>query len=340
MDVYELVLDRLRGAPVVVSATLTSHKLIANSSAIGVAARTDETLPPPGSAEMNTFARSHRARELTIDDRFFATMGIPLLRGRVFVPADASGAMVTVVNRSLARQLFQTEDVVGRHLTTGTTRQNHGTAEIVGVVEDAHYTSIRDGKPPTLYLYYRRPPGMKNAATFEVRTAGAPGSFASTVREIVHDVDPALPVYGVMTQTEQIRTSLRQERLFARLATLLGGVALLLSAIGLYGLLAYNVTRRTAEIGVRMALGAPRARVLWMVLRQSLLLAALGLAAGVPLALTGTQILSSMLFGLAPRDPATMATAALAMMALAAAAGYLPARRAARVDPLVALRAD
>jgi len=340
LDLYARVLDRLRATPGVVGATLTSHRLIANSSAIGVVARADETLPEPASAEMNAFARTHRGWQLTVDDRFFATMGIPLRRGRGFVPADATGPPVVVVNRKLARQLFQTEDVVGRRVTTGTLRQRHGGAEIVGVVEDAHYTSIRDDEPPTLYLYYRHPPAMKNAATFEVRTAGSPAAFASSVRSIVGAVDPALPVDGVMTQADQIATSLRQERLFARLATLLGSVALLLSAIGLYGLLAYTVARRTPEIGVRMALGAARGSVLWMVLRESLLLAATGLAAGVPVALAGTRVLESLLFGLHPRDPWSLAAAAAAMLVLALLAGFIPARRASRVEPLVALRAE
>ncbi len=181
---------------------------------------------------------------------------------------------------------------------------------------------------------------MKNAPTFEVRTTGAPSALAATAREIVRAIDPNLPVYGVTTQRDQIAASLRQERLFARLASVLGAVAVLLSAIGLYALLAYAVARRVPEIGLRMALGAGRARMQWMVLRESLVLAVLGLAAGVPLAFVGTKVLAASLFGLEPRDPVTFAGAAVAMLVLAALAGYLPARRAARVDPLVALRAE
>jgi ABC-type antimicrobial peptide transport system permease subunit len=160
------------------------------------------------------------------------------------------------------------------------------------------------------------------------------------MREIVREIDPNLPIVGLMTQTDQIAVSLAQERLFARLATLLGGVAILLSAIGLYGLLAYGVSRRTPEIGLRMALGAPRARVQWMVLKESLVLAALGLLVGIPAAIAGTRILKSLLFGLSPNDPGTIAAAAAGMILLAALAGYIPSRRAARVDPLIALRAE
>jgi ABC-type antimicrobial peptide transport system permease subunit len=230
--------------------------------------------------------------------------------------------------------------VIGRRFYSGTQKQPASLLEIVGVVEDARYSSVRDAVPPTLYLHYRHAPGMKTPATFEVRTEGAPQALAASVREIVRQMDSGLPVDGVMTQSDQIARSLRQERLFARLATLLGGVALVLSVIGLYGLLAYRVTRRTPEIGVRMALGAARGHVLWMVLRESLVLGGIGLVLGVPAAVAGTRALKSMLYGLAPGDPATLAGAAAAMCLLALVAGYLPARRAASVDPLVALRAE
>jgi ABC-type lipoprotein release transport system permease subunit len=211
---------------------------------------------------------------------------------------------------------------------------------VIGVVEDARYSSVRDDKPPTAYLYYRQRPDMKNPPTFYVRATGEPTAMAPAVREIVRDVDPRLPMYAVMPFTQQIATSLRRERLFAELATLLGGVAVLLSAIGLYGLLAYGVARRTPEIGLRMALGAQRGRVQWMILRESLVLAGAGVLVGIPGALAGTNVLQSLLFGLASRDPATLVVAALSMFALAALASYVPARRAARVDPLVALRAE
>jgi predicted permease len=337
---YSEVLDRLRATPGVVGASLSSHKLISNSSAIGIVSRLDEPAPEPGSAEMKTFGKTHLAWQLTIDEAFFQTMRMRVVRGRAFTPADASGAVNVLVNRALARQLFQTEDVIGRQFNTGTLRQRHAPATIVGLIENARYTSVRDDPPPTMYVYYRHEPAMKNAATFEVRTAGPPQALAPAIRDLVRGVDATLPVSGLMTQTDQIATSLRQERLFARLATLLGLVALLLSAIGVYGLLAYAVARRTPEIGVRMALGAGRRAVVWMVLRESLSLALVGLAVGVPLALTGTRVLESTLFGLAPRDPATLAGAAGLMLLLALVAGLVPARRAAAVDPLVALRAD
>jgi predicted permease len=334
---YADVLERLRAAPGVVSASLSSHTLISNSSSVGVVSRLDEHMPQPDEAEMQRFSKQHLAWQLGVDEQFFATLRMRLFRGRVFVPADAADPSSVLVNRALARQLFQTDDVVGREFNPGAVGQRHP-VRIVGVVDNARLASVRDSPPPTMYLFYRQPMARTNAATFEVRTAGPPAAAAATARDVVRGVDATLPVYGVMTQADQIATSLRQERLFARLAALLGVVAVLLSAIGLYGLLAYTVARRTPEIGVRMALGAARGRVLWMVLRESLTLAGLGLLAGVPLALAGTRVLDSMLFGLASRDPLSLAGAAATMLAASVAAGFIPARRASSVDPLVAIR--
>jgi predicted permease len=338
-DLFSSLLDRLRAAPGVTGASLSSHTLISNSSGVGVVIRPDETVPDPSAPGAAAFSQSHLGWSLTIDESFFQTMGIPVLRGRGFTRSDGGPAQVVVVNRSLARQLYGSDDVVGRSLAFGSLRRHRVPIQIIGVVEDARYTSVRRDKPPTLYYFYRQQP-MKAAATFEVKTAGPPEALAATPRHIVRGIDPNLPLASVMTQEDQIARSLRQERLFARLATLLGGVALALCAIGLYGLLAYGVARRTAEIGLRIALGAERTTVQWMVLRESLWLAALGLAAGVPAALFGTKLLAAMLFGLAPRDPVTIGGAAVAMLALAGIAGYIPARRAAGVDPMLALRAE
>ena len=341
LKLYAGLLDRVRATPGVVDASIASHRLIANSATIGNAARTDEAPPAPGSPEARSFQRSHQAWALIVDERFFATVQIAFVRGRTFEPADEQSGPVAVINRTLARRLFGTEDALGRSLRFGSIRRtNTPPLQVVGVVEDARYSSVRADMPPTVYMYYRQRPDMKDAPTFYVRTAVAPASMTPAMREIVRDFDPRLPLYDVTTQTDQIATSLRRERLFAELATLLGGVALLLSAIGLYGLLAYGVARRTPEIGLRMALGAQRERVQWMILRESLVLAAGGVLLGVPVALAGTQVLQSLLFGLASRDLATLTAAALSMFVLAAVASYVPARRAAQVDPLVALRAE
>ncbi len=167
--------------------------------------------------------------------------------------------------------------------------------EIVGVAADAHYTSLKSDPPPTAYYAYQQSP--LNRVTFNVRTAGDPTALISTVRETLRQLDDTVPIFDVRTLNEQILRSLTQERLFAGLAILLGGITLALSGIGLYGLLAYGVTRRTPEIGIRIALGAERGQVRWMVLKQSLVLVACGLALGVPAAWASTSIVESLLFG-------------------------------------------
>ena len=333
----EGALQRLRALPGVLGASLSSHRLIANSSAIGVAARMDEVRPAPGGEGASAFMEQHRVWRQVVDETFLDTMGIRILRGRAIAASDTKEAMTAaVVNDTLARQLFGTADVVGRQFRLGL--RSDTPVQIVGVAADARYTSMRAGPPPTAYLSYRQQP--LSSVTLEVRTAGDAKAMAPAIREAMRGVDAALPLVDLRTQDDQILASLTEERLFARLATLLGAVTLLLSGIGVYGLLAYAVTRRTQEIGVRMALGAERGSVRWMILRQSLVLAGIGLVVGIPAAMYGTRVVESMLFGLTPRDPLTVASAAIVMTLVALAAAYLPARRASRVDPIVALRAS
>ena len=200
------------------------------------------------------------------------------------------------------------------------------------------YTSIRDEVRPTAYLSFRQV--HVPSPTFAIRTGKDAAALAPAVRDVMRGIDARVPLYQVRTQDEQIALSMQRERLFARLANALGGVALLLSAIGLYGLMAYSVARRTPEIGVRMALGADRTTVRWMVLGQSLRLVAIGLALGVPAAIAGTGLVQSMLYGLDRTDPTTMAAAAVVMTAVALVAAFVPARRASNVDPIVALRLE
>jgi ABC-type antimicrobial peptide transport system permease subunit len=174
-------------------------------------------------------------------------------------------------------------------------------------------------------------------ATVEVRTAMAPAGAMTAIREAVRQIDPNLPVTDVSTQIEQVEKRFQQEKLFAQAYALFGGVALLLASIGLFGLMSYSVARRTNEIGIRMALGAQRVDVLGLVMRESMLLVAIGVVAGLTLALLAARLVTTLLYGLPPRDPITMAAAVAVMAAVSALAGYLPARRASRVDPMVAL---
>jgi predicted permease len=335
---YTEMLERLRSTPGVRAATLTNHTLISNSSSIGITSRPEESIPDRDAEYSLAFSRSHRTWRLAVDPAFFTTMDIRILRGRGFVDTDSQGgAPPAVINQTLARRLFGTEDVVGRQFRAGLDR-TQPLVQIVGVAADARYTSVREAIPPTVYfVYQRQPPGH---ATIEVRTLGDPLEFAPTAREVVRQVDSALPVFAVQTQAEQVLRSLDRERLFSRLATLLGLVTLGLAMIGLYALLAYAVTRRTPEIGVRMALGADSSSVRWMILKQSLLMTAVGLLIGLAGAMAATRTVGSLLYGLTPRDPLTMIAAAAGMIVVSALAGYLPARRASRVDPIAALRTE
>jgi predicted permease len=335
---YARVIEELRAVPGVLGVTSTSHPLLANSSAIGVAANEGTALPDPESAAAQAFIREHSVWRQITGPAFFETMRVPIVRGRALDERDAASSQkVTVVNRILAQQLFGTDDVVGRRFRLGM-RSTAPLYEIVGVSANARYTSVRDRMPPTAYLAASQQPA--GPATFAVRTASDAAAFAPTARDTVRRLDDQLPLVAVRTMEEQVARSLRQERLFARLAALLGGVAVALSAIGLYGLLAYAVAQRVPEIGLRMALGAEARVVRWMVLRQSLVLATVGLAAGIAGAAGATRLVESLLYELPPRDPVTFGLAAALMIIVSALAGYLPARRAARVDPLVALRAE
>jgi predicted permease len=331
-------LEALRQVPGVSGASATSHRLIANSSSKGVTRLEGEPAPAPGSAEAREFLRRRMSWRLAVDDRFFQTFGIPLLRGSSFPPTiRPDSTRVAIVNVKLAQQLFNASDVVGRRFVLGL-MPNSPPIEIIGVAADAHYTSLQSEAPPTVYLPLQQ--SSMNRMTFAVRTAGEPLDLAATVRETLRRIDDSLPVFDVRTQQQQILRSLEQERLFANLATLLGTATLVLCGIGLYGLLAYAVTRRTAEIGVRIALGAERWQVRWMILRQSFLLVAAGLALGIPGSVASGSWIESLLFGLSPSDPRAIAAAALVMVVVALAAAYIPARRASRIDPLTALRAE
>jgi predicted permease len=335
---YSKALERLAAIPGVRSASLTHNALIGAGRSETIAALPDAPFLEPGTPAARAFFETHRAFVLTVDEGFLSTMRIPMLRGRGLAPSDAADARpVAVVNGSLARQLFGEIDVVGRTFKTEL-RPNAPLYEIVGVCTDAKYTSLRSNAPPTAYFSYRqRPIGQ---ATFTLKTSGDPLEVASAAREAMRQLDPNLPLFALRTQEAQIQQSLSRERLMARLATLLGAITVILSGIGLYGLLAYTVTRRTPEIGVRMALGAEPAAVRWMVMRHALALVAVGLALGIPAAAGSTRVLHSLLFGLTSTDPLSFVAAGILLLAVGALAAYLPARRASRVDPIIALRAE
>jgi predicted permease len=270
---------------------------------------------------------------------FFETMGIRVLLGRSIDRRDTSDSpKVAVINEALARHYFSDGNPIGRQFSFSDKFDPTNAYEIVGVVENAKYESLRTD-PQMLYVPMAQ---QKNAypgrTYFEVRTAGDPRAFIPTIRSAVREIDRSLGLEDVKTQTQQIEEDLTQERMFAELCSFFGLLALGLASVGLYGLMAYSVTQRTNEIGIRMALGAQRKQVLYMVLRKSVALVAVGAAVGLAAALAATRLIVSELYGLKPTDPLTLGLATCFMLAVAALAAYVPARRATKVDPMVALR--
>lgn len=275
-----------------------------------------------------------QASMLRVGEHFFRTLGIPLLLGREFRPSDGAGsAKVVVVNEAFARKHFPDGNALGQLL-----KRNANDWQIVGVCRDAKYADIKAPAPPTVYLPFRQDP--QGSAFFAVRTTLPALTIATAARQVVALADAAIPLTGLGTQ-EQIRDrTITQERLFAQLCGWLAIFAVLLSCIGLYGLLAFDVTRRAGEIGIRMALGATGGRVARQVVREALGLIAIGVAVGVPLTLASTRLIQSHLFGVAPSDPLTFSGAALLLLLVALIAAGIPARRATRINPIVALRSE
>jgi predicted permease len=270
-----------------------------------------------------------------ITPQFFATFGIPLLRGRDFNWQDSVGRIykVVIVNDRFARYFFGNENPLGKRISVAGFE-----FEIVGVVGNARLSSLKETMSRT--VYYPAFTALLANQRLCVRAAGDTGALIAAIRNEVRRLDPNLPVSDIKTFADQIDESISQERMIALLSSFFGLFALLLAGLGLYGVMAYAVARRTREIGIRMALGAQAGNVLWLVLRETLLLVSLGIAIGLPAALAATRLAQGMLFGLTENDPLTIALATLVMISIAAVAGYLPARRASQVDPMVALREE
>jgi predicted permease len=269
---------------------------------------------------------------------FFRAMELPLLLGREFTDHDtASSPKVAIVNQAFVRAYFNGENPIGRHLEIPAFGEP---VEVVAIAADAKYTDLRGATPPTVYF-----PSLQQVdgnANFAIRLAlgQGEGSLMLAIRSAVREIDPALPVLNLRTQDEQINRLQGQELLFAKLSGLFGGMALLLACVGLYGLMSHAVLRRTREIGLRMALGAPPAHVLRTILGESLTLAVLGTAFGMAGAFGAGRFIAALLFDVSPGDPLTYASAGMALIAIAALATAAPAIRASRIDPATALKAD
>jgi predicted permease len=271
---------------------------------------------------------------------FFATLGIPLIAGREFTDRDVEGApQVAVINEAMARYYWGNErNAIGKRVGYGRDREGFP-LEVVGVVKDSKDTSLRAEIPRFVYSSYQQEPDLTDM-TFFVRTQADATGATAAVRDAIRGLDPALPIYGVKTMEAQASESLFVERMVAGLSAAFGALATLLAAIGLYGVMSYAVARRTREIGIRMALGAERRTVLWLVLREVAVLSAVGIAGGLAISIYATRFVKAQLFGLSPTDPATLAIATLTIAVVAFLAGYVPARRATTVDPMLALRTE
>jgi predicted permease len=273
---------------------------------------------------------------------YLATLELPLLRGRAFTAQDNTPDQpkVAVVNQAFAKRYFGTEDVVGRRFGLGRAK-DAPEVEIVGLLRDAKYSDVRYAVEPSAFVPYSQL-NSANAGTghFVLRFSGGEAALTTAVRGAVREIDATLPVTNIRTQQQQIDRLFTQERLFASLCSVFGGLALALAAVGLYGLMSYAVLRRTGEIGLRMALGALPRGVLWMVVRESLGLVVLGVLLGIAAAAAATRWIESMLFGLSTTDPAAYGLGAALLLVVATVACLLPARRAARIDPMKALRTE
>lgn len=335
---YQELTRRISALPGALSASASSNTLVGGG---GNAVMTHILGYTPKPAENE---KGFLAALDTVGPGFFETMHLPLVLGRIITEGDTEAApKVAVVNETFARNYLGNGNPIGRQFSPGDPKASP--IEVVGVVRDAKFFDLREEIPPTIYLPFLQAVsghdavlGALGAMHFEVRTASDPTAIASAVRQVAQSMDPNLALYDVRTQTDQINQTLFQERLFARLTGFFGILATLLACIGVYGIMAFATTGRTHEIGIRMALGAGRGQIMSMVLRETFVLLAVGIAAGALVALGTLRLVATLLYGLKPTDPLTVAVAALLMLAAAAVAGYVPARRAATVDPMVALR--
>ncbi|HJQ40334.1 MAG TPA: ABC transporter permease [Thermoanaerobaculia bacterium] len=327
---YDNVLARVRAVPGVRIATPTRYALLSGSSAIG----TLFVEGKPADEKQRDYVWLH-----TVGEQFLDAMGIPVIAGRGLKASDDESApKVVLISQNTAKQFFPNENPIGRRI--GFSKNKAADHEIVGIVRDARYTSMKDEMPPTVIFPYRQQLDKINSMSFVVRTTGDPRQLADDVRAAVRRIDPNVPLFNVRTQTEQIDESMRHERALAALATFFGIVALVLSCIGLYGLMSYIAARRTRETGVRIALGARGRDIAWNVLRRALLLVLGGVVIGTALALVLTKYVQSLVYGIAVNDAATIAGAIAVMVAVTLVASWFPARRASRTDPVAALRAE
>jgi macrolide transport system ATP-binding/permease protein len=319
---------RFEAIPGVSSASL-SHSSIINAGFAGAAIR--------GTMKIGAVT-VEGARVMAAGPRFFTTMQVPILAGREIDDRDQPGSTpVAVISERLVRTYFGNENPVGRRITFP---EENRDLEIVGVSANLRYGGLKNGDASSMTVFAAVSQLSPSRITYALRTAGDPLMYVKSVQEIVRQADSRIPVTNVVTQAGEIDRTISREITFSKLCTGFAVLALLMACVGLYGTMSYNVARQVGEIGIRMALGAQRGAVVWMVLRRVLLLAVVGLAISVPAALIASRFVKSFLFNTQPNDPGTLALAGVVLLSAAILAGYAPARRASRIDPLAALRQE
>jgi len=333
LPLYRGILDRLNSLPGVTSASMARFSPISGS--ISSSNFAIQGYQPVTGKMMEMYG-------LSVGLGFFQTLGIPVVLGRTLSRQDTTASpLVAVVNQTFVREYLPNQNPIGRHLSFGAPFQAPG-AEIVGVVADSRYYNLRDEPKPMVFTaIWQAGPDRRldpYAGELLIRTSHDPSGAAGEVRQALTEINHRLPILKVQTLHQQVFESMRQERVVTQLCSFFGLLALLLACVGLYGTMSYTVVRRTNEIGIRMALGAQRAHVVWMFLRMSALLIGLGLACGLPLAMGAARWIKSFLHGVPNFDWAAIAGAIALLTMVSALAAYLPARRATKVDPMVALR--
>jgi len=327
--VYEDLLSRISAIPGLRGVTVSHNGLFSHQESGDPIAV--EGYTPKSGEEMES-------RIDHVGPGYFSTLGIPILLGREIGAQDAAaGLRPAVVNETFARRFFPNTNPIGKHVRD-TYPGNSADSIVVGVAADAKYNSLRERTPPRVYVPLFVPMWEQPTAVYEVRTYADTVSVGAALRSAVEQVGPSLPPISIRSMSGLVSDTLETDRFIEQLSSAFGLLAILLASVGLYGVMTYIVARRTRDIGIRMALGARPADVLWQVLRESFVLVFIGIAAGVPAALAGTGLVRSMIFGLGFADPLVIASAVVLLAVVAALASFLPAHRASRVDPMVALR--
>ncbi len=286
--------------------------------------------------------RGDNSRNADMDDvghDFLSVMGIPIIAGRGFTPQDINSPQrVAVVNQALVRQFFPHDNPIGKRFSLDDDHpEKQQWIEIVGIVGDTRYSTLKEEPPPIHFDLYNQLPEI-GGVTYIVRTQMAPEAITPSLRAAIQRIDRDLPLMDIRTQQQQIDATTQQERMFASLTAGFGLLALALACVGIYGIMAYTVSQRTNEIGIRLALGAERAQVRSMILSEASRLTILGVIAGLAAAFALAQLVKSMLYGLTATDPTSFAAAALLLITIALLAAWIPALRASRVEPMEALR--